>query len=102
MFEIAGGILIALFVLFYLRGILIITAILIIACTTLALIYAFNLDDALITTRSILTNIPLLIIVSLVLLGHFQFKKSDKIKEKIQSNHKLLYRLKDLRTVCKT
>jgi hypothetical protein len=102
MFEIAGGILLAVFVLVFFRVFLAL-GILLVGCILIGLlIYFFNLEWFLQVFKSLLTNPVLWGVSGLALVGHLMFKKMDKIEERVQANHTLLYGLQQLKEKIKT
>ena len=96
MLEIAGGILIAVFVLVFLR-VFIALGVLVIGCILLGLaIYFFDLDWVLHFLKYFLINPVFWVIGVLFIIGHLSFRKTDKLEKNIQANHNLLYNLQNL------
>ena len=96
MFEIAAGILIAVFVLVFFRIFLALGILLLGLALVGIAIYIFDLDWVIHFLKILLTNPVLLGMGALAIIGHFLMKKTDKLEANIQSHHGLLYGLQEL------
>ncbi|MDE2593589.1 MAG: hypothetical protein KGL57_05080, partial [Burkholderiales bacterium] len=96
MFSIAGGILIAVFVLAYLRVFLAL-GILLVACLALGLaFYFFDLDGVIHVLSAILSTPWLWVLGGLAIWGHFSLKKDDRLTHNIHTRHALFYDLQQV------